>query len=320
MRGDLMKRLAEADPLRDAEQLDLDAEREADALLARLLATPPEPGASPRPRLRRWTLSTAAVAGIAAAAFAAVNLVGSDAPGPGGVEDAIAAKTVAALTQRDSVFHVLQRKRGTSNLPGANVGPFLAESWHSSEGQFHEKVFADEDGRRGRLLEESAGRRPLDRGVGALLTYDPSQNRLHASGIGGSANTDELPALDPNADPGTTLRQLETRGLLHAAGATQLGDRRAYRLVSDPIKADGGEERFEYLVDSETYLPLRQRWTLHRGSEVFGVDFEFLAYERLPLNAGFQAHLDLDPHPGASCEPGAEEPDEQALGFANPCR
>ena len=56
---ELMERLAAADPVRDPEELTPEDQREADALLARLLATPVEPAAEPRRprsqlRRRRW--------------------------------------------------------------------------------------------------------------------------------------------------------------------------------------------------------------------------------------------------------------------------
>src|ERR671914_1446408 len=84
---DPMEMLAAADPLRDGERLTPEEEREADALLTRLLATPAagaERRGGGRRRVRRWTLATAAVIGAAAAALAATRLVDSDAPAGGG--------------------------------------------------------------------------------------------------------------------------------------------------------------------------------------------------------------------------------------------
>jgi hypothetical protein len=324
----LMERVAAADPLPDAERLTPEEEREAEALLARLLATPPEPpepsGAAtrraPHPRLRRWTLAGVGAAGVAAVAFTAINLGDSESPRTDVVDQAVAARTVAALTHEDSVYHVLQPKRGTGNIPARPSGPFVVESWHSSAGRFHEKVFEVRGGRRGRLVEEVAGLRRPDSRVGPALRYDALENRLHGGGIGRTAEADELPLIDPTGNPGTTLRELEARGALRAAGATRVGGRRAYRLVSDPIDAEFGEQRFEYVVDSETYLPLRQRWSLRRGEEEFGFVSEFLVYERLPLDAHSRAQLDLDRHPGATCAVGAGEVrGKRDLGFANPC-
>jgi hypothetical protein len=314
---DLMTRLAAADPLPDAERLDPGAEREAEALLARLLATPAAPQA-PRPRVRRWTVAVAAVACVAALVFVALNLVDSDAPGPG-VEQAVAAKTVAALTRADSVYHVLQHRRITGNLGGKTAVPVQIESWRSSDGRFHEKYFADTAGRRGRLLEEAAGTRPATGGEGALIRYFAEQDELFGEGVPPSAAAGKLPVIDPAGDPATALRELEARGALHVDGTTTVGNRHGYRLVSDPIDAEGGEQRLEYVVDSATYLPLSERWSLTRGSEKTGFVITFLVYERLPLDAQTRAQLDLDPHPGARCSAEADQPSDPALGFPNPC-
>jgi hypothetical protein len=316
---DLMKAVAAADPLPDAERLPPAASHEAERLLARLLATPPEgqiPEAhAPQRRWQRWSLVAAGVACCAAVVFAAINLVDSDTPGPGVIE-----KAIAAVTQEESVYHVVQRKRGTGNVPGAHGGPFYVESWNSSDGRMHEKVFAAKGRRRGRLLEEVAGRRLPGRTGGPLLRYDGRQKVIYPSGFGAVPGADKLPTIDPNGDPAASLRGLQARGLLHVDGTTRIRDRRAYRLVSDPIglfKGDG--ERYEYTVDSETYLPLTQRWSLHRGSERLSFVAEFLVYERLALDARSRALLDLDSHAGADCALGAGELGRRRLGFANPC-
>ena len=87
--------------------------------------------------------------------------------------------------------------------------------------------------------------------------------------------------------------------------------------MSDPIRVGGAEQRFEYVVDTKTYLPLEKRETYRHRGEVFGSVSEFLVYERLPLDARSRTQLDLDPHPGASCADGTR--DVRGLGFVNPC-
>lgn len=315
-RGDLMERLAAADPLRDGEQLTPEEEREAEALLARLLAAPAEPAAPQRrpwrPRMRLRALAAVGVAS-AAAAFATINLVAEDGGGRGVVE-----KAIAAVARDNSVYHLVERRRGTSTIPGARVGPFYAESWYSSDGRRHEKVFAAAGGGRGRLLEEIAGRRRPGLLSGPLLRYDPRADTVYPSGFARAADAGELPFVDPHGDPGAGLRALEERGLLRLDGETRLGGVRAYRLVSESIPApEGDEQRFEYLVDSETYLPLVLRGSLRLDSgETLGFVSRFLVYERLPLDSRSEAKLDLDPHPGATCAIGAGE---LTLGFPNPC-
>ena len=95
--------------------------------------------------------------------------------------------------------------------------------------------------------------------------------------------------LDPAGDPAATLAELRDRGLLRVEDETA----RAYRLVSDPIEAEEGEYRFEYLVDKETHLPLEQRYEMRRGDgDLFGFASEFRSYERLPLDARSAAQLE----------------------------
>ncbi len=306
---DLMDQLAAADPLRDGERLDATAQREADALLVRLLAEPP--AAEPARARRRGPLVAAAAATcIAAVAFVAFGLAGSGAP------EAVAARSAAALAQDDSVFHVVQRKRGVGNVEGATVGPFVLESWFASDGRFHERAYEDVEGGRGRLLEDTAGVRPPSGGVGSVLRYVAAEDRLIAEGIGRGAAAAGLPHLDPAADPGATLRALEERGALEAAGRAPGG----YRIVSEENSGEDGVQRFEYVVDEDTYLPRSQRWTVTRDGTTLGFETEFLVYERLPLDGGTRPLLDLDPHAGASCARGADQPSGRDLGYANPCR
>jgi hypothetical protein len=294
---DLMQRRAAADPLPDAVEFDAEAE----ALLARLLVTPPEPAAPKRHRARRWTIAVATGACVAAAAFVAVNVVDSDSA----VEQA-----VAALSQDDSVYHVIRRRTIVGGPPSRYAVPVFIESWYSSDGRVHEKYFADEGGRPGRLLEEDAGGRAW------RMKFSVENNTLSAVGFGRSAAADDLPVIDPAADPGATMRALEARGALKDAGTTSTGD---HRLVSDSIETDGVEYRFEYVVDDVTYLPLTQRWTTTIDDETHGITNEFSEYERLPLDASSRAELDLDPHPDARCSAEAIQATARDLGFPNPC-
>jgi hypothetical protein len=291
----LMDRLAAADPVAD-DSAPLD-----EALLARLLATPVE---EPRRRRRPLIAGALTAAAAVAAAFAVANVV------DGG--DAVLDRAVAAVSREDSVYHVRLVRQWSGDVPDELRRPFHIESWRASDGRMRELV-RDE---RGRLLEESAGRNPGGRG-GPVLRYHPRDDIIHGEAIG--PRTGDEPALDPHTDPGATLRELERRGLLEVAGETRVGDRRAYRLVSDWIDSsgDGYEVRYEYAVDAETYLPLSLRWSSGRGPEQTVFVDEFLVYERLPLDARSSAQLAMDPHPEARCAPGAGELE---LHFPNPCR
>jgi hypothetical protein len=316
---DLMKRLAEADPLPDAEQLTPEDKREAEALLTRLLATPAVAGTEERRprrlRPRRLALAAAGVACSAAVAFAAVNLVDSDGPAPGVVE-----RAVAAVTQEDSVYHVLERTRARGNIPGAGHTVYL-ESWYTTDGRIHRKTFAASGERRGRLLGEEAGMRRPGRRGGRLLRYFPGENTITEGGF--ATGRSPAPSIDSFGDPGAQLRALQEQGRLRAAGRTDVEGRPAYRLVSGPVtRADARtqEERVEFLVDADTYLPLAQRYSIGTDSDrEREILTRYLVYERLPLDDRSRALLALDPHPGAECSPFAGDEGEGDLGFPNPC-
>lgn len=313
---ELMDRLAAADPVRDREPLTPELQREADALLARLLASPAEPAAAPRrPRfqLRRRALVVAGAACAALAAFVAIDLVDSDAPGPGVVD-----RAVAAMTRAGSVYHVVElmtfRAEGAR---GASQALYF-ESWYTPDGRLHRKTFRVRDGKKGRLLEDFAGRRRRpDRENGSALQWDASSNTIGESGFAGG----DLAYLGPFEDPGSRLRTLREQGRLRMAGATTVDGRRAYRLVSGRFTAGEDKVSIEVTVDAETYLPLSQRLSLETAA---GQKTETLtryrAYERLALNDESRGRLALDPHPGAKCSEFAHELTQgRDLGFPNPC-
>ncbi len=315
---DLMKRLAAADPLRDAERLTADEQREADALLTQLLATPVAPERRPaaRPRTRRWALAATASAGVALAAFAAGNLLDSDAPGPDVVELA-----VAAVSAEDAVYHTVDRRR----VEGSDFRPATAyfESWHTTDGRLHQRSYAARGGRRGRLIGDFAGRRAPGRRGGPAMRWDASTNTIYSNRFGSVTPSRGAPSIDPFGDPGTALRALEAQGRLRLAGKTRVDGRDAYRLTSGTVEgfAPGTRERVVFIVDAETYLPLLTHFN-QRASDggTLDLSIRYLVYERLPLDARTRAQLDLDPHPGAKCSPGADETmGRGSLGFSNPC-
>jgi hypothetical protein len=320
---ELMERLVAADPLPDAERLSPEEQRKAEALLARLLATPIGPPTDRRPVRRprvgrRAPLVAVGAACAAAAAVAAIELFDSGAP----ADARIVEKAVAALTREDAVYHVLERRRATGRGLPEGGQTFYFESWRTTDGRIHEKEFAANGARRGKQLRETAGRlRPGSR-LGPALTYDVRRNTIYPSGVG-RPDVGSVPDIDPFADPVARLKELQRRGQLRVADTTRVGGSRAYRLVADaPSRWRGFSfEDIEYLVDAKTYLPLTQRVSVRIDSRPRHRLFtRYLVYERLPLDARSRAQLDLDPHPGATCAPGAAEL-RRGLGpgFANPC-
>jgi hypothetical protein len=320
-RDDVMERLGAADPLPDGERLTSDEQREADALLARILATPPAPEQRPRPQTapRRCTLVAVGAACSLLVAFAAVNLLDSEnSPAPN-----VIARAVAAVSADEAVYHVLDRRRvRASDFPGNNGAAYF-ESWHTTDGSRHEKVFADGHGRPGKLLGELAGRRAPGRRGGPMVRWDARANTIYSGRFGTLPGNRGAPSLDPNSDPGATLRALEDQGRLRLDGTVDVDGRRAYRLVSGtvPSKFRGSRESVEFLVDADTYLPLASRFVERaRPGHRYELIIRYLVYKRLPLDARSRAKLDLDPHPGAKCALGADETmGRGSLGFPNPC-
>jgi len=332
---ELMERLAAADPLRDGEGLTADEQREAEEILARLLATPARPESAPHRgsrgrRLRRGLAAAIAVTLAGVAAVAALDLIDSGSPGPSVID-----RAVAAVSRGNSIYHSVTRRQIITKGGTQGDVSFFQESWSTSDGRFHRKSFRTVGGRRGMLVEEIAGKWRPGRAQGPALMYVAPDNRrpgrtsgpvpvyagntISRGGFGYRAQPGAAPSLDPYGDPGAQLRQLQEQGRLRFAGETRVDGRAAYRLVSD-VKQLGrrGRESVEFMVDSETYLPLAEHLSRRSGAN-FGYDIRtrFLTYERLPLNKRNLALLKLDPHPGATCTAGAGG--LRSVGYENPC-
>jgi hypothetical protein len=263
-------------------------------------------------------VATGALCSVAAA-FAAINLLDSDTRGPGVIE-----KAVAAVSQGGSVYHVLERYnlRPVGGRHARRLA-FYHEYWHTTGGRMHRRTFAVDGPRRGKLIADMAGRRRPGRRGGPALLWDARSNTIARGGFA-FGRASGAPHLDPFADPGSQLKALEQQGRLRVAGTTGVGDRTAYRLVSGTVPGPTRQmtENVEFLVDSETYLPLVQRRSLRHPPSGRGFDFfiRYLVYERLPLSSRTRDELDLDPHPGAKCSPMFEgRLKQRPLGFPNPC-
>jgi hypothetical protein len=311
---DMMERLAAADPLSGGERLTPDEEREAEALLARLLTTPvgAEGRRAPRARRRRLALAAAGVAAVAAGAFVAINLADSGAPGPGVVE-----RAVAAVAAEDVVFHYVERMEATVPSRMGEDMTVYSESWNTADGRFHHKRYTS-PGPGAELLSDFAGRRLPGRDLARALAWDAREDTIREMGY--SFDSGPVPNLDPLADPGAQLRTLEEQGRLRPAGTTEVDGRRAYRLESGPVSRPDepeSEERVVFLVDAETYLPLQKRHSIDTGVGSATLVSRYTVYERLPLNARTSELLALDAHPGAKCSRTTVSADE--LGFTNPC-
>jgi hypothetical protein len=314
---DLMERLAAADPLRDTEALSPEQQREADALLERLIATPVEHEHVRRPR-RRWVQLGVATACGAVVVFAALSLLDSDnSPAPHVLD-----KAIAALAQKDAIYHYEAIASGSSSeFPETAKTDFFFESWHTTTGLIHRKAWRLRNGRKSRRYDDFAGRRRPGRRGGPALRYDPFTNTIGESGFGSSPGGGGAPGFDP-FDPSRSLRELQAEGRLRLRGRVEVDGKPAYRLVSGPVRAQANSvERTELLVDTETYLPRLQRYSVrYENGSTMRASWRYVTFERLPLNEETRPLLALDPHPGAKCSPFAEDVERRGpLGYPNPC-
>jgi hypothetical protein len=150
--------------------------------------------------------------------------------------------------------------------------------------------------------------------------YDARTNTINQSGFG-RAKIKAAPTVDP-FDPGRSLKELEAEGRLRVAGEVNVDGRRAYRLVSGDVPSAGHAiQRTEIIVDADTYFPITQRLFVRApNGESARMSWNYLTYERLPLNKRTSALLDFDPPAGAKCAPHTDRLIRKgSLGFPNPC-
>jgi hypothetical protein len=310
---DLTDTLAAADPVPDAERLSPDEQREADALLSRLLASPVGTRRA-RPH-RPWPQLAVATAVVAAAVFATLSLLDSDeGPAP-----SVVAKAVAALTEPEAVYHA-QFTIHASDMPAMNKSPFF-ETWHTTSGRIHQRTYLAKHGDRGRLYGDFAGQRRPGRLGGPALMYEARTNTISPSGFGRDLSVRGAPSVDP-FDPGRGLKELQAEGRLRVAGRVEVDGKPAYRLVSGAVRGSGGSvQRSEFVVDARTYLPREQRLFVRApDGPTVRVVWRYLTYERLPLNDDTRSLLDFNPPPGAKCSPFADQVTRRGpLGYPNPC-
>jgi hypothetical protein len=298
--NDPLERVAQADPLPEAERLTPDEQREAETLLASVLAEPVEPRRrplSPRP----WVAAAAAGCALVLVLVAG-GLFDDDTSGAD-----VIARAVAAVSEDDAIFHIVERT--TLRSPRGGRDSALKEAWYAPDGSAHEKYFEVRDGRRGPLVGETAGvlpSSPSGRRGGPVDIYNARTNEILRTRWS-TTRIPAAPTLDPGGDPGARLRELERSGDLRLAGTSELDGRDAYRLVSGPVRGfdPGSVDRYEYLVDAETYQPLSLRLVSRTDGRALEMATRFLVYESIPFDARAKRLLDLDPHPGARVRYGA---------------
>src|SRR5215212_6013430 len=272
----LIDQVRDADPVPEAERLSPAEQREAEALLARLVAEPLEA----RTRPRRATLRRFAVASVGTACA---------------VE-----KAVAAVSDEDAVYHIVALSRFPDEAPTETLreGTY-AESWNARDGSMHRKLWQLQGDGKGPFLGELAlSPRDAD-GRATTLQYDATTDTL-TRGMVELDRNEQAPELYPESDPAESLRRLQSEGRLRVDGTTEIDGKDAYRLVSGPLPGPEGhgQNSYEYLVDAETYYPLSLPFVSRVGDASFTANTRYLTYERLPQNEQTGEQLELDARPG----------------------
>jgi hypothetical protein len=289
----LIDQVRDADPVPEAERLSPAEQREAEALLARLVAEPLKGRTRPRrATLRRFAVASVGTACAVAVALGAIELIDKEAPGAGVVE-----KAVAAVSDEDAVYHIVALSRFPDEAPTETLreGTY-AESWNARDGSMHRKLWQLQGDGKGPFLGELAlSPRDAD-GRATTLQYDATTDTL-TRGMVELDRNEQAPELYPESDPAESLRRLQSEGRLRVDGTTEIDGKDAYRLVSGPLPGPEGhgQNSYEYLVDAETYYPLSLRFVSRVGDASFTANTRYLTYERLPQNG---EQLELDARPG----------------------
>jgi hypothetical protein len=257
MSTDPLTLLREADPARYEQPDRLDAE----ALLSRVLADRPPPGA--RHRIR-WALVPAGAAVLLVAALVAF-------PRPGAAE-----RAYAAVTPVDQILHVdstlLVSVREGDRLIAAN----RRQTWEATNPS------------RQRIVVTA-----LRPGGVELTMFETASSPRGTRGWTPSSNEIRVAArpIDPIGETTAVevFRRLYREGAVAQRGRVTVYGRDLVRLSTT------GGRRTEFLVDPESFEPVLVR--RYDGERI--TQEERLTIERLPFDADTERLLELSPHPGA---------------------
>jgi hypothetical protein len=130
---------------------------------------------------------------------------------------------------------------------------------------------------------------------GVVTTRDSKDGKIRSTRLdeAGRRATEDMDndtgLTQPGRDPIPVIRRLLADGELEHAGSSELDGRKVERLVGSTPAGDDGTPRedVEYLVDAETYAPVRlaTKGTLKDGRPAGSFKLTFKRYERLPLTA-----------------------------------
>jgi hypothetical protein len=267
--NDLTDRLRAANPVQEPPALP-----PVEPLLARLSDAPAR-----RPRRRR-VLVPALVAGLLVAIVAGLELRRP------GVD--VVAEARAALGGSGGVVHIVAREERFNP-----DGTLVQGSGGTSE------IWSARDPLRFRIRERGGESAYADGVLTSRQDGGPVQStrldeQARRSIEAMDANTSFL---QPGRDPLSVVRRLLADGTLQPAGTAELAGRRVQRLTGTEPAPDARTPAVavEYLVDAETYAPLRLSTTatLKDGRPAGSSRRTFLEYERLPLSPANEALLSL---------------------------
>ena len=252
----------------------------------------------PRSQLRRRALAVAGAACAALAGFVAIDLVDSDAPGPGVVD-----RAVAAVTRAGSVYHVVElddlpRRGRARGLPGVRT---------SSPGTRPTVVCtarrsAVRDGRAGPpargLRRTTPAPRPRERtgaSVGRVLQHDRGERiRRRRPGLPRPLRGPGLPAARA---PGSRDDCAWPERRRWTASAPT-----GWSPARSPRTRTRWRSRSRWTPRPTCPSPSASRSRRQAGQKTETLT-RYRAYERLALNDESRGRLALDPHPGREVLP-----------------
>lgn len=218
----------------------------------------------------------AAAVGIVVVAVVAIGLAGGT---PSGTPS-IAERAYAAASPQGKIRHTVEDIVIRAN--GELAAHQRFETW--SDGNRRRSIGADV--KDGRLVPTSETAESGE----SVATYVFGRNLLlrpprPVKMLGG----------ERHIDPIEVFRQLYRQGKIQAAGETTLDGRTVKRLTMHDA-----EQQRTWLVDPETFQPLRYRVTVgDSDSPRFQYTVRYLTYERLEHTAENERRLEMSPHPDA---------------------
>lgn len=151
---------------------------------------------------------------------------------------------------------------------------------------------------------------------GTRTTYWPEADKLDiVRGLDGRPPRPPQAGFVGGVDPVTEVRRMLAEGELEDRGVSKPPDGRAVRTLSGELRTPGGQQTLEYVVDAESFTPIRATITsIHpvledrSREERVTLRIVFDLYERLPLNEGTAELLTIRPErPPAVTEREADE-------------